>query len=147
MDHQEAGDLLSEYRDGELSPDQSRGIAAHLESCADCRRALAGFERLGAALFAPPAPPDPEAFTRAVMARVSAPEPELAVTEDSWTRSWAVPAFGFVVAALLLAMLFPKADMPVFPDEVAQSQSDQRLASASFSGSAAAEDLPPQVEP
>jgi anti-sigma factor RsiW len=35
-----AGDLLSAMLDGELTPGEERGVRAHLEECAGCRREL-----------------------------------------------------------------------------------------------------------
>jgi len=41
---------LSAWLDGELSPEERREVAAHLEVCEKCRRELAALERLDAAL-------------------------------------------------------------------------------------------------
>lgn len=42
----EAWNLLSAYHDGELAPDRSLALEAHLANCDSCRRELASFQRL-----------------------------------------------------------------------------------------------------
>ena len=47
---------LSAYLDGELSAEERREVAAHLEGCEECRRELALLKRLDAALGSLDAP-------------------------------------------------------------------------------------------
>jgi anti-sigma factor RsiW len=47
---------LSAWLDGELTAEERREVAAHLEGCAECRRELAALERLDAALGSLEAP-------------------------------------------------------------------------------------------
>lgn len=45
-----ARELLSAFRDGELSPDERRAVAAHVEACKDCSEILADYDRIGQSL-------------------------------------------------------------------------------------------------
>jgi hypothetical protein len=43
--------LLAQFVDGDLAAEQSAWLGAHLEACADCRAALAGFEEIDSELI------------------------------------------------------------------------------------------------
>jgi hypothetical protein len=51
--------LLSVYLDGELAPARQAEVAAHLDACPDCARALADFRALGQEIRALPEVPPP----------------------------------------------------------------------------------------
>ena len=53
----------------ELAPPVRARILAHLESCAECREALARLRRLRSLLTTSPAPPVPEGFAARAVAR------------------------------------------------------------------------------
>ena len=44
--HQEWTDQLSDYLDGELSPEEQRGLEAHLQGCAECSAVLDDLKRV-----------------------------------------------------------------------------------------------------
>ncbi len=48
------GDLLSAYLDGETSPDESRSVVDHLETCERCRREMADIHLARSAVRALP---------------------------------------------------------------------------------------------
>jgi anti-sigma factor RsiW len=50
MNCERARDLIGAYRDGELSADEHREVAAHVASCRDCHDTLADDERIGRAV-------------------------------------------------------------------------------------------------
>lgn len=54
MDCEMLGALLSERRRGELSPDESRALDAHLTRCARCREEARGLESVLARVELPP---------------------------------------------------------------------------------------------
>ena len=60
---------LHAYLDGELRPRARARIETHVESCRNCRRALAAARQLAALLEETPAPPVPEGFAGRVMAQ------------------------------------------------------------------------------
>jgi anti-sigma-K factor RskA len=62
-------ELLPAYSLGALDAEERRELEAHLSGCADCRRALAAWERLGADLAQTPPPVPPAATTRARLLR------------------------------------------------------------------------------
>ena len=70
VDHPEASEKFSAYRDNELPPDEAAALKAHLQSCASCREQFSEFDqtmrRLGT-LAEVSAPPD---FAKGVFARV-----------------------------------------------------------------------------
>lgn len=45
MDHSEASELFSAYRDKELAPEKAKALEEHLGSCVTCRRDFEKFER------------------------------------------------------------------------------------------------------
>ena len=92
--------LLQEYSDGVLSGEALRNVAAHLASCAPCRRFAAALRRLDEALRRLPQETSDVRFTRSVMDGIETdPAYRLLV--------WAGAAAGMtVVAGLVLAILF-----------------------------------------
>ena len=92
--------LLQEYSDGVLSGEALRNVAAHLASCAPCRRSAAALRRLDEALRRLPQETSDVRFTRSVMDGIETdPAYRLLV--------WAGAAAGMtVVAGLVLAILF-----------------------------------------
>ncbi|HEY1332667.1 MAG TPA: zf-HC2 domain-containing protein [Myxococcaceae bacterium] len=54
MDCEMLGALLSERRRGELSPEETRALDAHLSGCARCREETAGLDAVLAAVELPP---------------------------------------------------------------------------------------------
>ena len=72
-------------------------VRAHVESCPHCAAALASAYRLEAALAAWPQPPAPDAFTRAVVARVR---------NERWTSEQRIDRMfnAAIVFALLVAV-------------------------------------------
>ena len=71
----------------ELAPSVRARILTHLESCAECREALARLRRLGNLLAASPAPPVPEGFASRVVARAKEQQPVAATRRPAPTRS------------------------------------------------------------
>jgi len=61
---------LSAFFDGELTPEERREVAAHLEGCEECRRELALLSQLDAALGSLEAAPAPAALAERVLDRV-----------------------------------------------------------------------------
>lgn len=105
-------ELLSQYRNGELSPDRRAAVEAHLAGCGHCREALAGMEAALGYLHELSPEPAPPTLTAAVRARLQArPERPRAVL-----RRWALPvaAAGLlvVVAFGVMQMTAPKSAPP-----------------------------------
>lgn len=61
--------LVAAYHDGELTPDQAREFAIHLESCPTCRRELDALQHLTQAIAAAPLA-QPSGITMARLAAV-----------------------------------------------------------------------------
>ena len=60
---------LDLFATGELAHSMRERIEDHLESCAECREALAKLQRFEDLLTAPPAPPVPDGFAARVVAQ------------------------------------------------------------------------------
>jgi len=71
---------LQALASGELPPQEALRVQGHLEDCAECRGALAHWERLVVSLERLPELMPPPAFENAVMARVLPPNPNGAAT-------------------------------------------------------------------
>jgi hypothetical protein len=99
--------LLEDYLGGALSRPLAENLAAHLESCSDCRAALddARLSSRLAGVFEEAGDPGP-AFTRGVMARIGVAERWVREQASFWhpieTLAWRL-AFS---AALALVLLF-----------------------------------------
>lgn len=95
MTHDEIKRSVSAYYDGELSPEETGEVSAHLAGCAECAKALAELKALsGGIKAAPPAPP------AALQARVLA-----AARAGEKKRSRAPVALAAVFAAVILALM------------------------------------------
>jgi anti-sigma factor RsiW len=71
-------ELLSPYLDGELSAEERRAVAAHLEDCRSCSAQLSDFRRVGQTLAKAGREPMPKALTarvRSNLARAAHAEP------------------------------------------------------------------------
>ena len=118
----ELRELLAAYADGELDETTRARVRAHLVGCPDCRRDLAGLERVDA-MFRAAAVPEP---AEAAWDRVSAAlDRTLAASSPAPVRRerrgvfgwWLVPAGALAAAAILMAV-FLMAPKPVPPDQV-----------------------------
>ena len=103
MRHQDFREKLDEWIDGELSPAEAADVAAHAESCSECRAEAQAARGLSRALFSAPAPRGREAFVSAVMAGARG-EPAAGA---AWARAprWLSPALGMAFAGLLAGFL------------------------------------------
>jgi len=90
------GALLSERRRGELAPEQTRALEAHLSECPRCRAEAQGLESVLAAVELPPVG---EAELEALRARRIGEGPRSLPSR----RAWRVPAV--LVAAAAAAIL------------------------------------------
>ena len=70
MDHRALQELFSAYLEGDLSPEEQTQVSSHLESCEECRRELASFQRTLRGLSSLRAVPPPEGFSRKVQQRI-----------------------------------------------------------------------------
>ena len=64
--------LLSEYRDGDLSPKERSAVETHLKSCAECRRILREYEGISRGIRALPRYEAPSSLRRDVYDKVKA---------------------------------------------------------------------------
>ncbi|MFA6091948.1 MAG: zf-HC2 domain-containing protein [Elusimicrobiota bacterium] len=106
MDHLQAQELLSDFRDGELSARQDADMRLHLAACPECRQALETLAELSGAMFAPI--PEDEQRTRRLVAgvlRKLRSERFSQERQDTALPPWFVPALGFSFATLLLSFL------------------------------------------
>ncbi|MBI2059511.1 MAG: zf-HC2 domain-containing protein [Nitrospirae bacterium] len=129
MDHRQAWELLSPYRDGELNNADQKAVAAHVAHCGECRSELAAWNSMGAAIFRRPMAAPSTHFSSRVMARLA--DPPIPVFDPVWLslrrpaplrsgdgernwdavlRRWLIPAFGAALAAAALALLVPEQD-------------------------------------
>lgn len=69
MEHQQASDLLSEYLEGDLPPDQVAALERHLESCQECSQTLAMLKQALRVVSRMPQASAPEHFARRVQLR------------------------------------------------------------------------------
>jgi anti-sigma factor RsiW len=94
--------LLSAYLDGEVRPDISREMEAHLQACAACRAELGLLQQLDRSLATLPAPAVPDVTFR-VLNRVRRPA-------RPWWRSLSMAAslvLGLVLGASLAGNFYP----------------------------------------
>ncbi len=106
----EALGLADERHDRDLAPDEAAALSAHLTSCASCRTAAAGSDRVHGGLLAMDAPAPSSFFTDEVVARLDrAPGPrtaaEPAPVSGRLLRGATALAGTGVVAALAVLVL------------------------------------------
>ena len=104
---QDARNALLETLTGRTPPDLRRAVAAHLETCADCRAEAARLEETVGLLRAVPDPEAPEGFWAGFMAQL---EERLAREPASlWTRlrrRISVPALAPAAATAIVVLVF-----------------------------------------
>ena len=71
MQCERARELLSPYLDGELSAEERRAVAAHIEGCRACAAQVADFQRVGRTLAEAGREPMPKALALRVRANLA----------------------------------------------------------------------------
>jgi len=101
MNHEKAKEVLSDFREGELSDEEKDALVLHLAVCGECRRILAEFKQTGNAFF--PVLPKPDEFeTQAFVQRVMGGIPE---EQALIPLKRLIPALGFSFAVFLLSFM------------------------------------------
>ena len=98
---------LGRFLDGELSPQETTDMEAHLRGCPGCRQELRAFQMLSASLDALTVPPVPAGMTENIIIRI---RHGIGVQNDSgflgFWRTWPIAmrfaAVGTVAAACLI---------------------------------------------
>ena len=110
--------IISLYHDGELPSPWKEKLETHLETCPECRAALAGYSRLGEALVKLPEDPSEEIIRTAqdrVWRKLSAPElivPEVYKPKAAqpprriWNWKVTLPLPAAAAAAIIIAVMF-----------------------------------------
>jgi anti-sigma factor RsiW len=71
MQCERACELVSPYLDGELSPEERRAVAAHIEGCRACAAEVADFQRIGRTIAEVGREPAPKALALRVRAKLA----------------------------------------------------------------------------
>jgi hypothetical protein len=109
MNCHRAGDLLSPYLEGELSPARAADLEAHVAGCARCRAELADLRRAVGALRTPPPLVQPVGLLAEFRSRLETP----ARRPHPFFRPpalWLVPA-GAIAAGLLIGVVISRSQM------------------------------------
>jgi hypothetical protein len=107
MNCEEIRKQLSDYIDGELSPEAAAQVAAHLESCAGCREAYEEMTRLVGYMREMETVDEPADLLQKVRSRLAAkPSAWERFRELLSTPALRVPAAATVLAAILLVVLY-----------------------------------------
>ncbi len=103
QEHPVSQEELMAYGDGQLQRDQARQIAAHVESCPECEKAVADVKLVSLQMADWQVEDAPEGMTRSVQAALEsrARRPESNSAFDWWTKRRA-PAYVFSGAIFLL---------------------------------------------
>lgn len=112
MKHDEIKNKLEAFHDGELPKEESREIALHAESCAECRSALEDLGRLKTALSRAAKVEPSESFVARVMGSLpeeAKPLPKIITVRPRPFLRWALPLAGYAFALLLIVfVLMPR---------------------------------------
>jgi hypothetical protein len=137
--HSRANARLSDFVEGDLTPVERAGVAAHVTECGECARDLAELRATVSLLQRLPDPELPPGFTASVMARVRAGDAEPRGL-GHWLRRLAEPALALPLAASVAGLgiflvvrggLVPGAELrPAAPAEVALALPAERAPSA-----------------
>ena len=150
---------LSEYLDGDLEPEEARGLERHLNECATCRRELELVRRVVERLDAAPDREPPEDLWPTLAQRIAttdvAPEPSPPVRR--WLRSTPRMAAALAgVAVLGSAWMWlggrtqpnPPPRLPVEATSLPKADEEYERAAAAWQQVLVEETLPPElVEP
>ena len=103
-------ETLEAVAEGGLPPGDRSEAAAHLAACSRCAAEIEAYRSLFAALSTLPRFAPPVAFTDAVMARVTLPQPILQVDRlaewlPSTRRGWSIFTLAALVPTILVVML------------------------------------------
>ncbi len=98
---------LQEYLDGQLPPDQTQAVGAHIQVCATCGKDLDLLRQVDAALATLPLVAEPSGFVAGVMVRVRAADRAAAALLIPFRLRWddALVSFAFAWAAATVLML------------------------------------------
>jgi anti-sigma factor RsiW len=121
MDCKEARDLLPAFVDGELGVREGADLGSHIESCAQCRAALKGYESLRGAIRQATYFQAPDALERRVRSALPAPRSRPSRPVPRWNWMGLGGAFATVVAVVWSVGLFlalPSAEDRVADDVV-----------------------------
>jgi anti-sigma factor RsiW len=104
MDHQKIQALLLTTDSPELSPEERREVAAHLQACRDCGGLAARWERIHGMFAHVSAVPPPPGMADKIMKRLAdleASDVEPQAVRRPWVQ-WLFPTLGYAFAFLLM---------------------------------------------
>jgi hypothetical protein len=130
MDCKESKELLGLYGAGAVTPEESRGLEAHLHDCAACAAEYHAVEETRALLpFALDGPEPPARVRRALLERVQQEEPQF-----SGTRTFSVfgfllrPAFSYTLLVLsLIVMAFVVSEQRRYTRDIAAANAEAQV--------------------
>ena len=131
LTHERCSELLGPYSSGDLGGAARGDVDAHLATCPDCRRELAGLTALRGGEIEPMTGPEREAITAAVRAAVLGGTKPM--TGPAWATRWSdrwgrrlAPALGAaaVVAVAVVGYVSFRADENSLPAEGTATQNE-----------------------
>jgi anti-sigma factor RsiW len=118
---------LSALLDGDLGTGEAERVRAHVDGCADCRRALAELSSLRGLLGAAPAPEAPDDWAAVAQRLAATPE------RRGWLRWRFIPVAA--VAALAVALVVVRSQRARGPSDdvvIAEAEAEFRAADAQY---------------
>jgi len=107
-------DLILEYCEGAISPDDRKRVESHVAMCGDCRAFLAGQQELDARLARAIVPPKLSAgFERRVLAEIKSRPEGLRFRDFVEVLDW-IAYSGLALAAIYLLQQLPDASTDIF---------------------------------
>jgi len=96
-------ELLAAFALDALEIDEKLQVETHLENCADCQRALAGYQTVSDGLMGALAPIQPSARVRAQLLSLTVPQPQ----KSGWTERWRaqLPRAATITALIVVLVL------------------------------------------